>query len=93
MVRGCLQWLESGLQTPEEVKAATKQYRSDMDVLGEFIDDCCIEGHDQKISCKDLYDTVQVMGRSQKDYGKEKFGQNPRLAAGLKERGFVQVRD
>jgi P4 family phage/plasmid primase-like protien len=44
-VRGCLQWQggdgEGGLQEPEAVTAASEAYRSDSDVLGEFIAECC----------------------------------------------------
>jgi P4 family phage/plasmid primase-like protien len=43
-VRGCLAWQQHGLGEPDEVKAATAEYRGEMDVLGAFISDCCIEG-------------------------------------------------
>jgi putative DNA primase/helicase len=91
MVKGCLQWLERGLQTPEEVKAATKQYRSDMDVLSEFIDDCCIEGKDKSISCKDLYLRFKSWGEAEGLREREIWSKST-LTRRLKERGFVQGR-
>lgn len=41
-VQGCLLWQKEGLGEPQEVKAATEAYRVEQDVLGEFIEDCCI---------------------------------------------------
>ena len=41
-VRGCLEWQEHGLGEPEAVKAATGEYREEMDVLGDFLAECCI---------------------------------------------------
>ena len=38
---GCLAWQERGLGEPEEVKAATAEYRFAMDSLGRFVSDIC----------------------------------------------------
>ena len=40
-VEGCLSWQQSGLTEPREVTAATLAYRSEEDILAEFIQDCC----------------------------------------------------
>src|SRR4051794_19889345 len=40
-VQGHVEWLQDGLQEPEEVKAATNSYRKDMDTLARFIDEEC----------------------------------------------------
>jgi hypothetical protein len=40
-VQGQMEWLQDGLQEPEEVKAATNSYRKDMDTLARFIDEEC----------------------------------------------------
>jgi hypothetical protein len=42
VVRGCLQWRRKGLQAPEEVRQATGNYRSEMDVLAAFLEEYCI---------------------------------------------------
>ena len=39
LVRGCLEWTYKGLNPPECVKAATRDYRKDEDILGHFISD------------------------------------------------------
>lgn len=43
LVRGALDWIRSGyrLPRPAVVQAATAGYREEMDLLGEFVTDCC----------------------------------------------------
>jgi putative DNA primase/helicase len=41
-VRGCLEWQRQELGMPEEIKAATKAYREEEDVLARFLDECCV---------------------------------------------------
>lgn len=91
MVKGCLEWLEKGLQTPEEVKAATKQYRSDMDVLQDFLDDCCNLNEGETIPCKDLYLKFKAWGEAEGLREREIWSKST-LTRRLKERGFVQGR-
>jgi P4 family phage/plasmid primase-like protien len=45
-VRGCMEWLRDGLQIPDSVRAAGEKYRSDMDRVGQFVDQCCETGKD-----------------------------------------------
>jgi putative DNA primase/helicase len=40
-IKGCLDWQQGGLKPPRRVLAATGQYRADMDVIGQFLDECC----------------------------------------------------
>ncbi|WP_053058164.1 phage/plasmid primase, P4 family [Rubrobacter aplysinae] len=42
MVRGALDWYENGLGCPEAVAAATKEYREEMDTLGDFLEARCV---------------------------------------------------
>jgi len=41
------------------VKAATEKYRSEMDVLEEFIDSCCVMGESLKVKHGELYSKYQ----------------------------------
>jgi putative DNA primase/helicase len=41
-ISGCLEWQEIGLSPPKTVLEATQQYRQDEDLLGTFIEDCCV---------------------------------------------------
>ncbi|HZA24850.1 MAG TPA: hypothetical protein VFA32_20010, partial [Dehalococcoidia bacterium] len=39
---GVREFLQSGLAIPEEVRAATQDYRSEQDILGGWIEDHCV---------------------------------------------------
>jgi putative DNA primase/helicase len=41
-VQGCLKWQRQGLNPPPEVLAATEEYKSEMDLIGKWIEECCI---------------------------------------------------
>jgi len=56
-IEGCLAWQRDGLGTPEKVKAATKAYREEMDVLGPWLEDCCILGKENQTTVKLLYES------------------------------------
>lgn len=43
-VRGCMEWLRDGLMIPDSVRAAGEQYRSSMDRVGQFVEQCCEVG-------------------------------------------------
>jgi putative DNA primase/helicase len=59
-VRGHLDWLRDGLQEPDKVKAATKSYRSDMDVLARFIDEECETGMELRVKSSLLYTRYKI---------------------------------
>jgi putative DNA primase/helicase len=54
-VRGCQEWQREGLGMPAEVTTATAVYRSDEDILGAFLSECCVRGADCRISARKLY--------------------------------------
>jgi putative DNA primase/helicase len=56
LVDACREWQREGLGQPQEVTDATAQYRDAMDVLGDFIAECCVEGPGCKVKAKALYD-------------------------------------
>ena len=41
-IEGCLAWQCEGLGAPEAVLTATAAYRGEMDVLGDFLGECCV---------------------------------------------------
>ena len=41
-VRGCLEWQRDGLGTCAAVDAATATYRTEEDVIGRFVAECCV---------------------------------------------------
>lgn len=54
-VDGCLRWQAGGLTEPMAVVAATADYRAEMDVLGEFISECCLLDSGVSARASDLY--------------------------------------
>ena len=54
-VEGCLAWQRDGLQTPEPVRAATADYRADMDRMGQWIDERCVVTPTAKVKASFAY--------------------------------------
>ena len=54
-VRGCLEWQHSGLRTPDRVINATREYRDDMDLLAQFIQERCIVDPAAQVWASELY--------------------------------------
>ncbi|PLS82670.1 MAG: DNA primase, partial [Actinobacteria bacterium] len=89
VVEGCLEWQREGLQAPDEVRRATGQYRSEMDVIGAFLRDECVIGRDYKAPFKVVYDRYEEWCEE----GGEKPETRRKFNARLKERGqFIDRR-
>lgn len=58
-VLGCLAWQQEGLGTPDEVRAATEDYRAQEDTLGDFLADCCVLGPDHTETRKALFEAYR----------------------------------
>jgi putative DNA primase/helicase len=88
LITGCLEWQKGGLAEPPEIMTATRAYRNDMDVLGDFLNDCCFLAPNTQTTSADL-------NRAYKEWC-EKNGERPMsvrwLGLRLKERGFKQER-
>jgi len=54
-VRGCLAWQDRGLDTPAVVRAATSAYRTESDIISQFIAERCEVRDDALIGAGDLY--------------------------------------
>jgi putative DNA primase/helicase len=85
-VRGCLDWQAFGLSEPAEVRAATGQYRSDMDILGDFLAERCVVLPGAEVTSAELNQAYRAWC--------EKTGERAMSARSLglrlKERGFTQ---
>lgn len=55
MVDGCLKWQESKLGRPEFLAQAIEEYRSESDVIGQFLDDRTVSGEGMSVSAGVLY--------------------------------------
>jgi putative DNA primase/helicase len=87
-VRGCLEWQAEGLGVPEEVRNATGDYQSEMDVLAAFIADCCVLTPNAQASATSLYQSYK---RWCDDNG-EKWSNQRVFGSSLAERGFEKRR-
>jgi putative DNA primase/helicase len=83
-VQGCLAWQGHGLTEPTAVRVATAGYRAEMDVLGAFLADSCVEADFALVSAENLY---RGYVRWCSDNGEYAVSQK-RLGAALTERGF-----
>lgn len=103
-VQGTLQYLEKGLAMPAKVIAARDEYKEDMDLLGEFIDDCCEVGEGNYVLSKDLWHAWERFARERGElfYIRSARALGKRMVAkgfrkfqhefGLRGRGFVGIK-
>jgi P4 family phage/plasmid primase-like protien len=85
---GCLAWQAGGLQEPEEVQTATDEYRSEMDLIGLFLEDTCATGLQMRVPCSALY---VAYSRWCDDSGERPVTQR-RFGAQMTERGIDRAR-
>lgn len=55
-LEGYRDWNEGGLQAPPEVLKATEEYREEMDLLADFLADCCVMSPSARIGVHVLFD-------------------------------------
>ena len=89
LVRGCLAWTRKGrLTIPDEVKAATEEYRVEMDVVTNFFaDECIATNSDAKVGTKQLLERFEHWC----DEKSEKYDAK-QLKKVLHDRGFKSER-
>ncbi|STX19330.1 phage/plasmid primase, P4 family [Levilactobacillus brevis] len=77
-VEGALKWQREGLKAPESVRQASRDYRNEMDVTSEFLEECCTLSEHETVRAAELYrryknwagDNSQYLMNSTK-FGKE----------------------
>lgn len=56
MVEGAIKWHQVGLKDlPKTIRAATEDYRTDQDLIGRFLDECCVTSDDTRATATELY--------------------------------------
>jgi putative DNA primase/helicase len=88
LIEGCLEWQENGLAEPEEVTAATRAYRTDVDILGDFLNDCCVIESNRQATFADLNRAYREWRRANGEQSMTAC----RFALLLKARGFKKGR-
>lgn len=56
LIEGALIYLREGLVVPEEVRAATQEYRDEMDPIGQFIAECVEVAEGEQVTAREMYD-------------------------------------
>lgn len=85
-VQGCLEWQRKGLNPPPEVLAATEEYKSEMDLIGKWIEECCLTTPHATAKASGLYGSYKrwVEDNGGFPLSSTKFGLK------LGERGFAK---
>jgi putative DNA primase/helicase len=84
-VDGCRAWQQHGLQAPSEVIAAGEAYQREMDMLGQFLDECCIVKPDNA----GIKTQSSVLHQAYCEYSGDEMTA-PMFASALIERGFTK---
>ena len=59
MVQGCREWQRIGLSPPKIVLDEVADYKSDMDLLKDFFEECCDIGEKFRVTKRDLFDVYK----------------------------------
>ena len=75
-VRGCSKWQNERLRPPEAVLNAVAEYRSEMDILGQFLDECTEKSPEFRTSSTELFQAFRAWATRTGNYGfsQTKFG-------------------
>jgi phage/plasmid-associated DNA primase len=89
-VRGCVDWAEHGLGESRIVTQATEYYRTEMNIIRQFVDEMCIVREDAKVGKAALYHAWERWAESA---GEDTLTQRT-FGIRLKEEGGVEkIRD
>lgn len=89
IVQGAMMWQREGLNPPEIVTKASKEYRNEMDVIQFFISECCEVGDGYTAPAGELFKKYQEWSKDSSEYlmPKQKFGREMR-----KKHKYVRTR-
>ena len=82
--QGYTEWQQSGLGMAQAVRVATKSYKGDMDLFGQFLSDRCVRDHLREATAGDLYATYRQWAET----AGERVQSQRWLSLRLSERGF-----
>ncbi|HUX21788.1 MAG TPA: phage/plasmid primase, P4 family [Spirochaetia bacterium] len=84
LIDGCLRWQAERLGIPPAVREATESYRSEMDVIGNFLRDRCVVDPRETVQSRELFKAYAVWCEG----NNEKAGSERLLALRLQEMGY-----
>jgi putative DNA primase/helicase len=88
ILEGTVRWCNERLKTPPAITSATDEYRGEMDVIGNFIKERCVQGPGCSIRARELFKVYQGWCDENNEHAcSERF-----LGLRLKELGIEQKR-
>jgi putative DNA primase/helicase len=88
ILEGTIRWQRERLRTPPDITRATDEYRGEMDVIGNFIKERCVQGPGCSIKARELFKVYQEWCEENNEHaGSERF-----FGLRLKELGIGQKR-
>jgi putative DNA primase/helicase len=88
LLEGIERWKRERLKAPRVILNATDEYRGEMDVIGNFLKECCVQKKEATIRIRELYKAYSDWCDENNEHAvSERF-----LSMRLKEIGFVQGR-
>jgi putative DNA primase/helicase len=88
LLEGTARWKREGLKAPAAVLNATDEYRGEMDVIGNFLKECCVQKPEGSIRIRELFKAYQDWCDDNNEHGvSERF-----FGLRLKEMGYEQGR-
>jgi putative DNA primase/helicase len=88
LLEGTARWRRERLQVPVAILNATEEYRGEMDVIGNFLKECCIQKPEVSIRIRELFKAYSDWCDENNEHSvSERF-----FGLHLKEMGFEQSR-
>jgi putative DNA primase/helicase len=87
-LEGTMRWRREGLRTPAVILSATDEYRGEMDVIGNFLKECCVQNPGTSIRIRELFKAYQGWCDENNEHAcSERF-----FSLRLKEMGYERTR-
>lgn len=67
-ITGALLWQREGLESPESIEEATKDYKNEMDIINTFVDECCQLIKNHETPAKEVYDEYANWSKQGNEY-------------------------
>jgi putative DNA primase/helicase len=88
LLEGAMRWKQERLKIPAAILNATDEYRGEMDVIGNFLKECCVQHPGASIRIRELFKAYQEWCEENNEHAvSERF-----LGLRLKEMGFERTR-
>jgi len=64
-VTGAIRWHKEGLERPESIEETRDSWKSSMDLIGDFIDECCVVGEGESSGASEIYQAFHEWAKMQ----------------------------